>query len=208
LNLKDRNTRPEISFFRDYDHVGYDREAILNDMQRIKVTKTKENSEEGFCQTDDFMLLHWRGYLKDKKVEDSREWFHRPKVFQLGHYEVTKCWDIALQQMRQGESAIVHCPGDLDKGGVQDQYIHDDTAAWIPEFSDMKYEFDVLECGINPPSLRPGVYDMPIEGGQCFYIVSLGPEGKGSHTAIEVAETSRYDPKYGIFNIGLAEYRG
>jgi FKBP-type peptidyl-prolyl cis-trans isomerase len=43
------------------------------------------------------MTVHWRGYLDGKKVEDSKEFLRKPKVFQLGHYEVTKCWDIALQ---------------------------------------------------------------------------------------------------------------
>ena len=152
--------------------------------------------------------MQYKGYLKGKKVEDSKEFLQRPKVFQLGHYEVTKCWDIALQQVRQGESITVDCPGDLDKGGVQDQYIHDNTASWIPEYSDMTYEFDVLECGINPPSLRPSIYNMPLEGGHCFYIVSSGAEGEGSKLALEVTKKSRYEAKWGIFNINLADYKG
>jgi len=52
---------------------------------------------------DDFISINYKGYLPnkrgdEKKVEDSKVWFnHKPKVFQLGHYEVSKCWDIALQ---------------------------------------------------------------------------------------------------------------
>ena len=193
-NAKDPKAPAMVYFNRDYDHVGYERQAIENAMNRIKITKTLEKPDQGFCQVDDFITVHWKGYLKDKKVEDSQAWFHRPKTFRLGHYEVTKCWDIALQQVRQGEKATVHCPGDLDKGGVEDQYVHDDTSSWIPEYSDMRYEFEVLECGVNPPSLRPSIYDEPLEPGKCFYIVSSGEEGKGSKYALEVAEQEKYYP--------------
>jgi hypothetical protein len=41
----------------------------------------------------------------------------------------------------------------------------------------MRYEFDVLECGINPPSLRPYIYDEPLVPGKCMYIVSSGEHG-------------------------------
>lgn len=72
----------------------------------------------------------------------------------------------------------------------------------------MTYEFDVLECGVNPPSLQPAIYDTPLEGGHCFYIVSSGKKGTGSKFALEVTKTSRYDAKWGIFNIGLQKYGG
>lgn len=63
-------------FNRDYDHVGYEPQAIQNAMGRIKIVKTKENLDQGFCQVDDFITVHWKGYLGNKKVEDSKEWFH------------------------------------------------------------------------------------------------------------------------------------
>jgi hypothetical protein len=122
---------------------------------------------------------------------------------------VTKCWDIALQQVRQGESVNVTCPGDLDKGGVKGQYVHDDTASWIPEFSDMIYQFDVLECGINPPKVKPSIYAETLVPGKCLYVISSGEMGEGSNLTLEVAVQEKYFPKaYGIFNIALAEYKG
>jgi hypothetical protein len=109
--------------------------------------------------------------------------------------------------MRIGESATVNCPGDLDKGGVGDQYVHDETASWIPEFSDMRYEFEVLECGINPPLLS--IYDEPLVANKCFYLVSPGEKEEGSKFALEVAKQEKYFPKlWGIFNIYLADYKG
>ena len=73
----------------------------------------------------------------------------------------------------------------------------------------MRYEFDVLECGVNPPSPRPSIYDEPLVSGKCFYLVSSGADGEGSKLALEVAEQEKYFPQlWGIFNIGLADYKG
>jgi len=72
----------------------------------------------------------------------------------------------------------------------------------------MRYEFEVLECGINPPSLRPAIYDTPLESGHCFYIVSSGENGVGSTLALEVSKKSPYDPSWGIFNIDVQNYPG
>jgi len=101
-NLKDPKELPTIEFFRPYDHVGYEMQAITNAKDRIKIERTRQVKDAGFCQLDDFMTVHWKGYTVDEKgrtklVEDSRNFLHRPKVFQVGHYQVSKCWDIALQ---------------------------------------------------------------------------------------------------------------
>jgi len=41
----------------------------------------------------------------------------RPAVFKLGHFQVSKCLDLAAQQMKQNEVATITCPADLDQGG-------------------------------------------------------------------------------------------
>lgn len=80
---------------------------------------------------------------------------------------------------------------------------------WVETYSDLKYEFDVIECGIDPPSLQPAMYREPLIGGQCFYIVSSGKYGKGSKLALQVADRDKYYPKYyGIYNIDVAAYGG
>lgn len=80
---------------------------------------------------------------------------------------------------------------------------------WTHVYSDLKYEFEVIECGINPPSLQPAMYREELIGGQCFYIVSSGPYGKGSKLALEVAAKDKYWPKYyGLYNIGVGVYGG
>jgi FKBP-type peptidyl-prolyl cis-trans isomerase len=128
-------------------------------MQQIKIEKTVENKDKPFCKMNDWTTVHWRGYLNGALVEDSRQYMEgKPKVFKLGHFEVSECWDIAIQQIRQGENATVLCPGSLDKGKGNDENTKltadlDETSATIPANSDMKYEFEVIECGVNPPSL-------------------------------------------------------
>lgn len=73
----------------------------------------------------------------------------------------------------------------------------------------MKYEFEVIECGINPPSLQPAMYNEEMVDGQCFYIVSSGPNNKGSEIALEVATQEKYYPKvWGIYNIFSAHFEG
>ena len=51
------------------------------------------------CMLHDWTTVHWKAYEGDRLVEDSRTWAENngtPKVFRLGHYEVSKCWDIAI----------------------------------------------------------------------------------------------------------------
>ena len=100
-------------------------------------------------------------------IEDSRSHEQgKPKIFRLGHYEVSKCWDISLQQIRQGESATVTCPGELAQGGNIDQYTQDAQGSnWTPTYADLRYEFDVIECGVNPPSLQPAMYSEELLAG-------------------------------------------
>ena len=115
--------------------------------------------------------------------------------------------------MRQGEEASVLCPGALDKGkGLAEPTKltgPGENSDVIPSNADMKYEFEVIECGINPPSLQPSMYNEEMVSGQCFYIVSSGPNNKGSNIALEVSHQEKYYPKvWGIYNIFSAPFEG
>jgi hypothetical protein len=73
----------------------------------------------------------------------------------------------------------------------------------------MVYEFEVAECGINPPSLQPDNYHEPLIPHECFYIVSAGKYGKGSDLAIEVSKDDAYAPRVtGVYNIDLTHFHG
>ena len=82
---------------------------------------------------NDEVRLHWKGYNPDGKlIFNSRKINNfNPSIFKLGHYEVSKCWDIALQKMTPGSTAEVYCPGELDLGGnVVNLYTHNDDNQW------------------------------------------------------------------------------
>ena len=67
----------------------------------------------------------------------------------------------------------------------------------------------MLECGPNPPYLRPAMFSEPMIDNECFYIISSGKWGKGSNLAFQVDERDKYWPKdYGIFDIRVKEYKG
>lgn len=159
----------------------------------------------------DWTTVHWKAYQNDNLVEDSRACVNgncTPKVFRLGHYEVSKCWDIALQQMKAFGKAKIFCPGGLDRGGNVNQY-GQYGSGWVHTNSDMTYEIDVLECGINPPSLQDEHAVKPMRSGECFYIVSAGTYGKGSNFAIGVSMEDKYAPKEtGVYDIAIKEYLG
>ena len=90
---------PAVVDFDDiYDRFGMSRQGLLNDMQQIKIEKTKTVTDKAFCKLHDWSTVHWRGYLNGEMVEDSRQYLDgKPKVFKLGHFEVSECWDIAIQ---------------------------------------------------------------------------------------------------------------
>ena len=104
--------------------------------------------------------------------------------------------------------AKILCPRALDRGGNLNQY-GQYGSDWVPTNIDMTYEIEVLECGINPPSLQNEHAVVPIRPGECFYIVSAGTYGKGSNLAIEVSMEDKYAPREtGVYNIALKAYLG
>ena len=72
-------------------------------------------------------------------MENSYSYKHgNGRQFRLGHYEVSKCWDMALMQMHEGEISTVTCPAKMDKGGHINQY-HTVDDGWVEQDSDMSY---------------------------------------------------------------------
>ena len=60
---------------------------------------------------------------------------------------------MAAQQMKQGEVATIFCPGDLDKGGAFSQY-SDYGSNWVTPNTDITYEVEMKECGLDPHSFH------------------------------------------------------
>lgn len=65
INWKDPAAPSVVEFFREYDHVGYDRGQIANDMGRIKVERTKKEEGNHFCARDDWTTVHYKTYNGD-----------------------------------------------------------------------------------------------------------------------------------------------
>ena len=82
----------------------------------IKKT-TLGDQEKPYCKMGDWAVVHYKAFVEGKLTENSRTYEKGfPRVLRLGYFQATKCWDIALQQLRSGDAATVTCPGYLDKG--------------------------------------------------------------------------------------------
>ena len=97
----------------------------------------------------DWVTVHWRSYLgssdRGELMEDSRHYKQgHPLVFQLGHFQSVKCWELAIVNMQAGESIDMQCPSYFANGG-NELYTHFGSGT-IPSNSDLYYELEVLEC--------------------------------------------------------------
>lgn len=74
-----------------------------------------------------------------------------PLTYLVGHYQVSKCIDIAVQQMHVFETAMIHCPNDLDiGGGIQNQWHNKYGNVWVDNKIDTRYKITLLDCDQNP----------------------------------------------------------
>jgi len=49
------------------------------------------------------------------EVENSSTWKQgNSRTFRIGHFEVSKCWDVAIMQMKAGEKATIQCNKEQD----------------------------------------------------------------------------------------------
>jgi hypothetical protein len=92
---------PEVHFDNSYGHPGYDRKSLNVDVADVKIHTIKAGSSTTKCALNDWTTVQYKVFQDERMVEDSRAQpgklnGTRPKLFRLGHYEVSKCWDIAL----------------------------------------------------------------------------------------------------------------
>ena len=163
---------PVVDFDKEYDHIGYTRQALLNDIDNVKIKKSVVSSwkDDPYCKLHDWAVVHYKAIVEGQVVENSRTYEGgKPRTFRLGHFEVSKCWDIALQQFKQGEVAEVNCPGSLDKGGAPHPRTKLDSwatdAGHVKSEAPVQYEFEMLECGPNPFFLRPSMFEEKLIAG-------------------------------------------
>lgn len=79
-----------VEFDNSYDHTNFDTKGLSDKISSVKVSKTQENPNGKSCGLHEWATVTYKGYLKGAETEEGK------KVFRLGHYEVSMCWDIAL----------------------------------------------------------------------------------------------------------------
>jgi hypothetical protein len=97
------------------------------------------------CEPYDYVIMHFKSYMNDgaELVQDSRH-VGSPVIFQMGQYEVAKCWDLSLANMHAGEKIKISCPAVYANGGAETYGDFDSFR--IPENTDLTYDLEVLEC--------------------------------------------------------------
>lgn len=178
----------------------------------VKITKKNPGK---YCTENDFVIGYWKKYngTDGTKMEDVKEHGDgRAAVFRVGHFEVSKCLDLAAQQMKGGESATITCPHDLDQGGsVQNNYRNSFNGNyWLQDTTPTKYEFEISECSLNPRAFRMEDHLENLTEGYPFYILTHGKRNSDGHQmAIEVDPRDMYAPKVtGVHNVVLKPWDG
>jgi hypothetical protein len=93
--------------------------------------------------------VQYKAWIKEghrmKKILDSRKMSDgKPISFQQGHYNLAKCWDLALPQLRAGEQIKLHCPSYYAQNGegMHSQF----SSQHISQDTPIDYEITLLEC--------------------------------------------------------------
>lgn len=204
---------PELDFIDRNDHIGYDNLAIAQARAQVKISKTVP-AKGRYCTLNDFAVVYYRGWdqtgaLRFDNYQGGPN--NNAKIFRIGHYQASKCWDIALQQLKQGETARVFCPGELDQGGSPNQHTHFGSG-WLPANTDMTYEIQVNECALKPKSFKPSkIIPELIDGDDMdpthlYQLRSVTRNKFGKQMVLEVAPNDKYAPMVtGVYNVYLAE---
>ena len=144
---KGSNTK-DIEFANSYDHEGYTRGMLQSEAIPFIHFEVLEPGPPGTeCMMNDWATVHYKTYNKEDlksppKVSDKEVYAQGTKLFLVGNYQVSKCWDIAIQMLRPGDTGRFTCPSKIDNGGSRENY-KQNSNEWIPEGTDLTYEFKV-----------------------------------------------------------------
>lgn len=54
-----------VDFNKEYDHIGYTRQALLNDIDRISIKKTTlGDADKPFCKMGDWAIVHYKAWVE------------------------------------------------------------------------------------------------------------------------------------------------
>ena len=134
-------------FYKSYDHLGHNPSTNHLSMNHIKVMHEELTREDGReCMPYDWAVVHWTATTKSGHLVESSRDFHQgfPRVFQLGNYQVMRCWDLTLMNMKGGQNIEVYCPSEYAYGDVE-TYNHFGSET-IKHNTDLIYYLELLEC--------------------------------------------------------------
>jgi len=158
------------------------------------------------CELNQWATVSWKAYVngeEPQEIYNSRREAagEGPKQFRIGNYQVSKCWDMAIQQMSKGQVAKVLCPAFLDKGGSRNNFRQSGTA-WVKEGTDITYEFEVQSCVAQLDFPK----DDPIIPRRCMFVVL---DKMGEQMALTATTEDKYAPSStGLFDIVITKYEG
>lgn len=177
----------------------------------LKITKKEKGP---YCAEDDYVVAYWKKWngTDGTKMEDvSESGDGRPAVFRVGHFQVSKCLDLAAQQMKHGEVATINCPVDLDQGGdVQNLYrTKYNGDYYLQNTTPTKYKLTIKECSLKPHYLDMEEPEESLSEGFPFYIISNKKDKDGNEMAITADPKDQYAPRTtGVHNVYLSKFAG
>jgi len=109
-------------------------------------------------------------------IQDSKKTkLGNAQEFRVGYYEVSKCWDVAIMQMKSGEQGTITCPAEHDTsrgmhtGSYNNIDNDEEDLDRTSGTADVKYDIEIIECGGANYQPLPA---KDVRDGQCMNIVS------------------------------------
>ena len=101
VHVKNETNPPELSFSKTHDMDMAQGSVLKADAERMTVKIHPKTVTKGpYCAEDDYVVGYWKKWngTDGTKMEDVKEnGDGRPAVFRLGHFQVSKCLDLAAQ---------------------------------------------------------------------------------------------------------------
>lgn len=127
------------------------------------------------CDSGEWARVKYKSWddadIKENNPKPEELFANGYKTFLIGNYQVSKCWDIAIQLMQPGQHSRFTCPNAIDNGG-NEVYIQDSHAKIKPG-TDVTYEVEVMSCSPKNPEEHVHI-SKPVESERCIYIVAAG----------------------------------
>jgi len=164
----------DMKFKDPYDHEAHKSEPVALDFNNIKIEKSVTQTGP-LCKADQWAVVSWKAFSIETGAE-TKSSEQNPAYWKIGEYKVSKCWELAVSQMRANEKATIECPRDLIDQGL------DKTDDVFNKDLGRRYEFEVMECDKYPAFFQPD----QLSTDKCFYIKPSGVDGQGSNLALTV----------------------